>query len=498
MQQMAGAMPGGATPALGGSMGGALDAAQELQKALTASNYQTDVSTLTGGGALGVQSLDMAMKTVIQEEEHFVLFKKLQQTNATNIVDEFTRQSSIGGHLGGSTNTQMGVVRAAQGEYSREVGLVKFLMTLRQVSYVLNVGKNMAEPIAVEERNGALQLLTDAEYLLFHGDASASPTQFDGIFTQIEKEIAAGKMGSDHVIDMQGAALDSIEPFTKLQAAVQDYGNWGRITETFLPTAVQTDLNMGLDPAFRWSPDGQNSAMAVGAHVAGIRLTEGVLKTNVDTFIHHGDFPMAKPFELTWSETAVKNAAFKPQSVTVDAVTSDTASQFTTPRAGNYYYAVAAIGAGGEGLTAVVKSAQTAVAAGKKAVLTITASAAGTESGYRVFRSRQNGTDGASDFRLVKVIKKAGATTTFTDLNRDIPGTVSVPLLNLAPSADAIGLRQFQPMTKIPLPFGVGGMPVNSWFQFLFLYLRVPKPKHHGFVKNILPSLATWRPHTNE
>ena len=498
MQQMAGAMPGGATPALGGSMGGALDAAQELQKALTASNYQTDVSTLTGGGALGVQSLDMAMKTVIQEEEHFVLFKKLQQTNATNIVDEFTRQSSIGGHLGGSTNTQMGVVRAAQGEYSREVGLVKFLMTLRQVSYVLNVGKNMAEPIAVEERNGALQLLTDAEYLLFHGDASASPTQFDGIFTQIDKEIAAGKMGGDHVIDMQGLPLDSIEPFTKLQAAVQDYGNWGRITETFLPTAVQTDLNMGLDPAFRWSPDGQNSAMAVGAHVAGIRLTEGVLKTNIDTFIHHGDFPMAKPFELTWSETAVKNAAFKPQSVTVDAATSDAASQFTTPRAGNYYYAVAAIGAGGEGLTAVVKSAQTAVAAGKKAVLTITASAAGTESGYRVFRSRQNGTDGASDFRLVKVIKKAGATTTFTDLNRDIPGTVSVPLLNLAPSADAIGLRQFQPMTKIPLPFGVGGMPVNSWFQFLFLYLRVPKPKHHGFVKNILPSLATWRPHTNE
>ena len=52
MQQFASAVPGGA-PALGGSMGGALDAAQELQKALTASDYQTDVSTLTGGGALG-------------------------------------------------------------------------------------------------------------------------------------------------------------------------------------------------------------------------------------------------------------------------------------------------------------------------------------------------------------------------------------------------------------------------------------------------------------
>lgn len=494
MAQFAGMQPGGA-PQLGGSVGGALGDAQELQKALTASNYQTDVATLTGGGAMGVQSLDTAMKTVVQEEEHFVLFKKLQQSNATNIVDEYTRQNSIGGVLGGSTNSQMGTVRSAQGEYSREVGMVKFLMTLRQVGYVLNLGKNMAEPVAVEERNGALQLLTDAEYLLFHGNAAASPTQYDGIFTQIDAAIAAGKAGSDHVIDMAGAPLTTVEPFTKLQAAIQDYGNWGRITETFLPTAVQTDLNMGLDPAFRWNAQ-PNSPLTIGGHVEGIRLTEGVLKTNIDTFLHHGEFPMAKPIELTWPASATANVAFKPVSVTVDAATSDASSMFTTPRAGNYYYAVAAIGGNGEGLTAIVKSAQTAVAAGKKAVLTITQSAAGTETGYAVYRSRQDGTNATDDFRLVKIIPKAGATTTFTDINRDIPGTVSVPCLNMNPAADAIGWRQFQPMTKIPLPFGVGGVPVVSWFQFLFGYLRVTKPKHHGYIKNILPANATWKPFT--
>jgi len=168
MQQFAAMTPGGNIPALGGSQGGALDAMGDLKKALEASNYQTDVSTLTGGGALGVQSLDTAMKTTIQEQEHFVLFKRLQQTNATNIVDEYTRQTGVGGFLGGSTNSQMGVVRAAQGEYSREVGLVKFLMTLRQVGYVLNIGKNVVEATAVEERNGALQLMTDAEPRLPH------------------------------------------------------------------------------------------------------------------------------------------------------------------------------------------------------------------------------------------------------------------------------------------------------------------------------------------
>lgn len=493
MQQFAGAQVGG-TPALGGSIGGA---SQELIKALEASNYQTDVSQLTGGGALGVQSLDTAMKTTIQENEHFTLFNRLAQTSATNIVDEYTRQSSVGGFLGGSTNSQMGVVRAAQGEYSREVGLVKFLMTLRQVGYVLNIGKNIVEATAVEERNGALQLLTDANYLLYHGNADASPTQFDGIFAQIDKEIADGKMSADNVVDLDGAKLDSIEALSKINVAVSRYGSWGRSTDVFLPNSVQQDLNMGLDPAFRWTPAGGNTPM-IGAHVEGIRLQNGVLKTNMDTFIHDEENPMVYPFEVNFAAQAADNVAIKPASVTVVASADDTASKFSASRAGNYYWGVASIDAGGKGMSAVTLTSQTAVAAGKKAVLTITKSTAGTESGYAIFRSRQNGTNAASDLRLVKVIKKTGDTTTFTDINRDIPGTVSVPLLNLGPSADAIGWRQFQPMTKIPLPFGVGGVPVISWFQFLFGYLRVTKPKHHGYVKNILPSNAKWRPFAAE
>lgn len=496
LNQFAGIAPGGAIPYVGGATGGSLEQFEELQKALQASNYQTDVSTLEGGGALGVQSLDTAMKTTIQENEHFVLFNRLNQTKATNIVDEYVRQSGVGGFLGGSTNTQMGVVRAAQGEYSREVGFVKFLMTLRQVGYVLNIGKNIVEATAVEERNGALQLLTDAEYLLFHGNADASPTQFDGIFNILDKEIQAGKMSDDCVINMDGKKLDSVEPFGKINTAVSRYGSWGRSTDVFLPNSVQNDLNMGLDPAYRWTPQGSNTPV-LGGHVEGIRLQHGVLKTNMDTFIHDEEHPMVYPFEVNFSATATANAAFKPASVTAVAA-PDVESMFSTGRGGNYYYGVAAIGANGEGMTAITKTTQTAVAPGDKVTLTITQSAAGTESGYAIYRSRQDGTDAAADMRLVKIIKKSGATTTFVDLNRDIPGTVSIPLLNLGPSADAIGWRQFQPMTKIPLPFGVGGVPVISWFQFLFGYLRVTKPKHHGYIKNILPSNAKWRPFKDE
>lgn len=493
-KQFAAMTPGGA-PALGGSAAGALT--EELQKALQASDFQTDVATLTGGGALGMQSLDTAMKTTIQENQHFVLFNLLASTNATNIVDEYTRQNSVGGFLGGSTNSQMGVVRSAQGDYSREIGLVKFLMSMRQVGYVLNIGKNMVQPIATEERNGALQLLTDAEYLLFHGNAAASPTQFDGIFKQLDDEIAAGGMSSDSVIDMQGAKLDSVEPFSKVNTAVSGYESWGRSTDVFLPISVQTDLNMGLDPSFRWNPAGANTPM-IGGHVEGIRLTSGTLKTNMDTFLHDENHPMVKPFEVKYASTATANVGIKPASITGVAA-SDVSSQFSATRAGNYYYAVEAIDADGKGMTALTKSAQIAIASGEKVTLTITQSAGTTETGYRIFRSKQDGTNTTADFRLMKTIKRtAGATTVHVDLNRDIPGTISIPLLNMTPSADAIGLRQFQPMTKIPLPFGVGGVPVMSWFQFLFLYLRVTKPKHHGYIKNVLTSGATWRPHTGE
>ncbi|EGC0267583.1 hypothetical protein H8U31_001334 [Salmonella enterica] len=507
---------------INGSMGGNMAEFQELVKALEANNHTapgaTDVANLQGGGALGVQSLDTTMKTTIQENQHFTLFNRLAQSNAINIVDEYSRQSHVGGFLGGSTNTQMGVVRAATGEYKREVGLVKFLMTLRQVGYVLNIGKNIAEPIAVEERNGALQLLTDANYLLYHGNAAIVDTQFDGVFKQIDDEITKGGMPEECRIDMDGKPLDSVEPFSKINVAVSSYGSWGRSTDVFLPNSIQNDLNMGLDPAFRWMEDGANLPV-IGGHVPGIRLTNGILRTNMDTFIHDETNPMTHVFEVFNNAIASSASvdALKPSAVTAKGgavVPAGKASKFTTGRDGDYLYAVAGISKNGAGISTVVVADLASVPAGGVVTLTITAASSANDlGGYAIYRSRQGAKQPASgdltdkdkrrailaDFRLVKMIStdELGAGGTWVDTNADLPGSVSVPLLNLAPGADAIGWRQFQPMTKIQLPFGVGGQPVMSWFQFLFGYLRMTKPKHHGYIKNIVPRFADWKPHTN-
>lgn len=486
---------------IGASMGGS--SFEELQKALTATTYQTDVSQLTGGSALTIQSLDRVMKVTVQQNKHFTLFNKLKVSSATNVVDEYIRQTSVGGVIGGSFSTQMAQVRSATGDYKREVGLSKFQMQLRQVGFVQNIGNNIESSIALEESNGAKSLMTDAEYKLFYGNSAVCPVEFDGVFVQIDSEIAAGRMAPESVYDMDGQKVNDIAPFSAIEAAVMDYDSWGGLTDAYLTPAVQADLNYGLDPSFRWTPEGTNTP-TIGGHVSALRMqASNKLATNSNTFLHGANHPMVKPWDGDnkpgYAAVAASNVGIKPASVTVDASASDTSSRFYTARAGNYYYAVAAVDAEGKGLSGITKSSQVAIAAGKKAVLTITQSAAGTETGYAIYRSRQNGTNDSGDFRLMKMIPKAaGSTTTFTDLNRDLPGATSIPLLNLSSEDDAICWRQYQPMTKIMLPFGVGLMPQHSWFQFLFGYLRIAKPKHHGYVKNVVPGNAVWRPHTAE
>ncbi|HCE08557.1 MAG TPA: hypothetical protein DEQ40_08145 [Oxalobacteraceae bacterium] len=480
----------------GQSMSGAmgLDAVQELQKALTA-GYGTDVSTLTGGGALRIQSLDKTMASTIQENEHFRLFNKFAKQGATATVDEWTEQSGVGGFLGGSTNTETGTIAGAQGTYARRVGLVKYLMTRREVSFVQTLQNTITDSEAVEQANGALQLLTDAEYLSFEGDSTVVPTEFDGIYAQIAGGVATGQVDGDNVQDARGASLASINLINKSAATISRYGNFGRPTDIFMSQMVQADFDTGLDPAFRVPLPGLgDGGISIGSPVVGIRTSWGNIATNPDVFIRED--MMKQPFELGFASIAAANT-FAPVSVTV-AVAGNAASLFGAPQAGNYYWAVAGVNASGQSV--IVKSAQTAVASGQAATLTITRSAAATETGYVIYRSRLNGgnvTAGSvagqgSDFREQARIAVAGATTPYVDTNADIPGTTKAFVLNMTPSANAITWRQLLPMLKFPLyPTVSATIP---WAQLMFGYLRISKRKHHVVIKNILPNGNVWRP----
>jgi hypothetical protein len=464
-----------------------LDAVEELNKALTA-GYGTDVSTFTGGAALRIQSLDKTMYSTIQENEHFRLFNALVKSNATATVDEWTEQNSVGGRLGGSTNSELGIVNAAQGNYARRVGQVKYLMTRREVSFVATLGNNIVEAEAVEATNGALQLLTDAEFLSFEGDSSVVPTEFDGIYAQQVAGIAAGAVDGHHVLDAKGSSLASVNLINQAAAIISGYGNFGKPTHLFLSQLTQADFDTGLDPAFRVPlPDVPGGGISLGAPVAGIRTSWGNIKNMPDVFVRDQD--QLQPYQIINPADATANASLAPASVTV-ATASNVSSNFGASQAGNYYWLVTGVNASGESTGTI--TAQTAVSAGQAATLTITASAGGQETGYAIYRGRLNGTNTPSDFRLQARVGKAGATTTYVDLNNDIPGTSKAYVLNLAPSSGAITWRQLLPMMKFQFyPTQTVTVP---WAQLLFGYLRLAKRRHHVVIKNILPAGATWRP----
>ena len=455
-----------------------------LHKALTA-GYGTDVAALTGGGSLRLESLEHVLMATVQENEHFRLFNMLKKPKATATVDAWVEQSSIGGRLGGSANSELGDIQAATGQFARRTGFVKYLMTRRSVSVVGNVQEGIIGMKAVEEVNGSKQLLTDAEWLCFEGDGDAVPEEFDGLV-----KLITSLGDTDHVIDMEGGPFDSagFQNILNAAATISKYGNFGKATHLFLSVLAQTDLDLDLDPAARVPlPDVPDGGLKRGSPVIGIRTTFGNIATMPDVFVMESRMPAQG--ENPASNTTV--GPTRPQAVS-PANATDAASKFKAAHAGNYYWGVAGISSTGESDLRI--TTQTAVAAGEKVTLTITASAAQDESGYAIYRSRKGGTNAAADMRLVARIARTAGSTTFVDYNRLIPGTSKAYVLNMRPSDDAIAWRQLLPMTRFELfPTLKAELP---WAQLLFGYLRVSKRKHHVLIKNILPNQAkaVWDP----
>ena len=454
----------------------------ELRKAME-TGYGTDVATLTGAGALRIQSLEKTMLATVQENKHFTLGNILPATEATATVDEWTEQSGVGGFLGSSVSGEAGVIPTAQGTYARHVGTVKYLKTRREITYAAVLQNGLVAAEAIEAQNGAVQLLTDREALCFYGDSSVVPEEFDGIYKQVSD------LGlSDHVIDAGGNSLASVNSIVDAAATVSRRGNFGTPTHLFLNPMVGADMDKNFDPAMRVALPGGMLAQR-GTPLRGIVTAQGDVEVVRNVFI--GDEADRQPFQVENSALAVTNDSFKPQAVTPTAGAGGADSLWGASHAGNYYYAVA--GRNKNGQSTILVSSQVAVAAGQQVSIAITASVAATESGYAIYRGRKNGTNGVTDLRLmVSVPVTAGGTTTYIDKNRDLPGTSKAFLLNLLPGANAITWRQYLPMSKFQLYATTSD--VVPWAQLLFGYLRLGKRRQHVVIKNIVTSNAAWKP----
>lgn len=465
------------------------DAFESFFKALTSGSGVTDVAQLTGGGALRRQSLEATLLAVIQQFTDFRLWNMAEKSNATATVDEWTEETGVGGYPGSAFNSELGAIQEADATLRRRTLQIKYLMTKRRVSFVKELEGGIASATSVQQTGGALELLTSAEWGLFSGDSAVVPEQFDGLYKIIKS------LAPNNIVDMRAQPIgNSAEQIVDAAELVSRFGNFGMVSHGFWSTGVQADLDKGLDPAFRVMMGSPSEAPAFGimkgAPVIGIKSSfayEGRIQACFDKFILESQ-PAAK--SATGIFAGALNTGIVAAASLAGVNASDPASNFIAANAGLYYYAVAPITKDGHGN--LTKSAQVTVNSGDKVTLTITAGSP-APNGWIVYRSKLNGGNADSDFReMARVADSGTATTVYTDLNNDIPGTSKAFILNMVPGMGALTIRRLLPMMKFPL------YPSTTaeilWAQLIFFALRVAKPQQHVVLNNILPRTATWRP----
>lgn len=468
---------------------------RNIVKSLTSTAAGTNLSALTGGGAMRVESVESELAIATVQNPHFVLFNKLFPNRHTSwsLLDQQVVQDGIGGFPGGSiANEKATNLPDRNGNYRREITELKLFAEYGGVTVPTALQGALQQAAGVVDFNSAEQeifsalsrVLQSIEWSLIYGDATIDALEFTGLVPSIKSRSAA------NVVDLKGAALNSGSQIAPLAAQLSGFGNWGSPDCLIVSPLCKADFDTHLESSYRVNLDQNVPSTVLGALVKGIRYNglgvgNGILDLEPHPFM---DERIKAPVSTYADASAITGQA--PVSITAGVPAANPASVFLAAHAGAYYYAVEACSAGVVSNPTVIGAAVT-VAAGNRVVLTITASAGGLETYYKVFRGRKGGTNAPADMRLIGRIVKAGATTVFNDDNIDIPGTSDALMLSSNPNVGAIRLLQMAPPSKLPLAM------TALEYRFVMFYiaaLRVATPKKLGLVKNILPTNKTWDP----
>lgn len=463
-----------------------------FRKAVTA-GYGTDVATFTGGRALQLQSIEESLLATIPQDEDFVIFNMIDSSPATATVDEYVKQTDIGGFPGSTFNSETGDIAEGTGEYDRQALQMKYQMSLRKVTAVQEATKAIVDAIAREKLNGARRLKQDAEYCLIYGDDAVNPVEFPGLITLINRH-----GDSSQIVDVAGGGLSyQADELQNLAALVRGQGHYGRLTDYFCSQNVQvSEINQRLAPAYRVAanPAAGLAGLEVGMQVNGINAgSNTIIKAHEDIFIEEGQAPWeARAGALA---NAVTNAGLTPPtSVTPVAAGSGAGgadSKWLTTQAGLYYYGVESTGKPGR--STCVVTTQVTVAQGDAVTLTIVNPSDADVTGFVIHRGRRNGTNAKTDLRqAIRIPRQSGANTVFVDKNADVPGTSIVLAMNLKPGEKAVTYRRLLGMSMFKLYPTT--QAVYPWAQIMFGALRAGKIEHVVMVKNICPRSQVWRP----
>lgn len=429
----------------------------QLQKALNA-GYETDSAKSTGGRAIIEEDIEMTMINVLEEvKEDCKIMYMLKTYPVGSTIHQYSGRMDI--EEGGETSDQ-GI--------QTEVSLEKVLQDRRAVTDQMAITNNFESTFDSEKIAGTLNVLKAAETLCIHGDSDVVPAQFDGLL----KQISSAK--NPNVYDVRGKTIATLGEKIFTEPSRQIYERGGDANKMFMPPILANDIQGVVKDRIRFGTIGSGA----------MSLVVDQYPTPYGSTIHFGQTEGAdKLFKV--KGIVVPRGAGRPKRpktpTSVTATTSlDSNSKFGASDAGNYKYTVYAIN--GHGVSEGKKlTGICAVNAGQKVTLTITPDPDSLETGYIIARSNK---DGSIVMEMTRIARATdSSTTTFEDLNLDLPGTAQMIFITEKKIQPIVEWLQLKPLKIRPL--NESNRAETPFLVQLHGYIDVKAPEWCAVVKNI-------------
>lgn len=406
-----------------------------LLKALTAGQSINPPGSVTSGDgfALRVESLERTLRNTTYRMEHIRLFKALPKLAAYNTVEEYNQIQEYGQGVDAFIE-EGGLPNETDAKYERKMAIIKYMGTTRKVSHVMSLVKPAhGNVIAQETVNGTMHLLKQLERALIYGDSDLDSIQFDGFKKLIESDSPAA-----NIVDLRGKPL-SQDNLIDGSLRVFDAPNYGTPTHLFMNPRAHADLVKSFFPQARYDLLAKRNDGMIGLDVNGWMSPAGPVQFEPSTFIDTGSV-----------QPSVAVGSGAPAAPTFSSQPSSGvsgASSFTAADAGQYRYAVVAVGRNGK-TAAVQDSGAVTVAAGERVTMGVQEAGSGAAVLYfEIYRTTVGGAAGTG--QLIKRVANTGGAVTVLDRNEDLPGTSIAIMFQM--NLEAVSFKQLAPMVKIPL-----------------------------------------------
>jgi hypothetical protein len=485
----------------------AMDAeqAEELLKTLQVGHgYLGSPTSLVGGGALGVESIDGTLKSVTYDATNLVLWPSIAQDRAYSLVEQYVRTNSYG-DTGSPYIPESGSPVMNDAEYNRHAQKVVFFSTRRGVSLASTLVKqNFGGDIEGREtQSGTLWMLERLERELYKGNAdysnagvfdanpSAIPTKMQnlnlmGLEQQIrfgDSDFAAqarafdGYGGTQTVILSQAGDLLS-ETTIEFEANVL-VENFGRPGELHLPPKQLSDFIKQFYPKERVNTLGVNDGKA-GYIVREFVTTAGGIQLRPNIFlkpkqsIKSNSDRAGVPSVVSGLENNAAQSVVFGSGFLIDQTAGS--SQF---QAGDMYqYAVTALNEQGESNAFLTTVVVTISATGNYVTFKIDDPSSGNlPTHYAVYRTNNTG---AGPLLFIGYVARSGSKTLFTDQGNYVQGSAEAFMFDMRP--EQMIWKQLAPLLKINLA------AISTAKEFL-LWLAgcaiVFAPRKQGIISNI-------------